>query len=184
MATPGVGSTSVRTGRREPVVVEAFSRGLDLFRPLAVGYAGVLAWVRHEDMTRPWLAALVLAVLAAWSLALLRHRRRTVGLLAAETALAVGAVLATLLVESRDAVRAGQLTLPTIWAAAPAQPGRARPLRPGPRAGGRGRRRVTGIREVGWVPASRHTGSGLRAGRPPSGRALGAAPRGTYPCAS
>ena len=37
----GVTSTSARTGRSEPVIVEAFSRGLDLFRPAAALYAGL-----------------------------------------------------------------------------------------------------------------------------------------------
>jgi signal transduction histidine kinase len=108
---------SARTGRREPVVVEAFSRGLDVFRPLAAAYAAVLAWQRHEDMVRPWLAWVVLGVLAAWSLAMLAYRRRTIVLVYTELALSVGAILSTLWVESPGAIAAGQFTLPTIWVA-------------------------------------------------------------------
>ncbi len=108
---------SAWTGRREPVVVEAFSRGLDVFRPVAVGYAALLAWQRHEDMVRPWLAAGVLAVLGLWSLALLAVRRRTIVLVYAEVALSVAAILATTWVESPESIAQGQFTLPTIWVA-------------------------------------------------------------------
>ncbi len=106
-----------RTGRREPVVVDAFSRGLDVFRPLAVLYAALLAWQRHTDMVRPWLAWVVLAVLLAWSLGLLLVRRRTLTLVVVEVALSVGAILATLGVESAESIARGQFTLPTIWVA-------------------------------------------------------------------
>ncbi len=98
-------------------MVEAFSRGLDVFRPVAVGYAALLAWQRHDDMVRPWLAWLVLAVLLAWSLALLVVRRRTSVLVVAEVALSVGAILATLGVESAASIAQGQFTLPTLWVA-------------------------------------------------------------------
>ncbi len=106
-----------RTGRREPVVVESFSRGLDVFRPLAAVYAVLLAWQRRGDMVRPWLAAAVLGVLLGWSLVLLVVRRRTTVLVVAEVALSVGAVLATIGVESAATIAAGQFTLPTIWVA-------------------------------------------------------------------
>lgn len=113
----GVTRTSVRTGRTEPVVVEAFSRGLDWFRPTAALYAGVLAWGRHETMARPWVAFTVIAVLMGFSLLLLVFRRRTTWLLALEVALAVGGILATPLADTPESVAAGQFTLPTIWAA-------------------------------------------------------------------
>ncbi|WP_169743037.1 MacS family sensor histidine kinase [Knoellia subterranea] len=108
---------SVRTGRAEPVIVEAFSRGLDWFRPAAALYAGTVVWRRHDAMLRPWVAFTVIAVLMAFSLALLVFRRRTTGLLVAEVALAVGGIFATLLADHPEDVAAGQFTLPTIWAA-------------------------------------------------------------------
>ena len=108
---------SERTGQPEPVAVEALSRGLDVFRPLAAAYAVWLAWQRHETMVRPWLAAVVLAVLMGWSLALLVYRRRTTTLVVIEVTLAVLGVLATVLVETPESIAAGQFTLPTIWAA-------------------------------------------------------------------
>ncbi|CAN7465501.1 MacS family sensor histidine kinase [Knoellia sp. LjRoot47] len=113
----GIVDTSVRTGRTEPVIVEAFSRGLDWFRPMAALYAGVLVWGRYENMLRPWVAFTVIAVLMGFSLLLLVFRRRTTWLLAIEVALAVGGIFATLLADHPEDVAAGTLTLPTMWAA-------------------------------------------------------------------
>ncbi|MEO6021068.1 MAG: DUF5931 domain-containing protein [Knoellia sp.] len=113
----GVTSRSVRTGRSEPVIVEAFSRGLDWFRPVAALYAGTVVWNRHESLNRPWVGFTTIAVLMAFSLALLAFRRRTTWLLAIEVVLAVGGIFATLLADSHEAVAAGGFTLPTIWAA-------------------------------------------------------------------
>jgi signal transduction histidine kinase len=114
-----LGPRSERTGRREPVVVEAFLRGIDVFRPLAALYASWLAWQRYDEMVRPWVAVLVLAVMLAWSVGLLVYRRRSLGLVVAETVIAVGGILATLLVESPESIAAGQFTIPTVWAAGP-----------------------------------------------------------------
>ena len=113
----GVTRTSARTGRSEPVIVEAFSRGLDYFRPAAALYAGALFWSRHETMARPWVGFAVIAVLMGFSLLLLAFRRRTTGLLAVEVVLAVAGIFATLLADRPEDVAAGQFTLPTIWAA-------------------------------------------------------------------
>ena len=113
----GVTYRSVRTGRSEPVIVEAFSRGLDYFRPAAALYAGSVVWGRHDTMARPWVAFTVIGVLMAFSLLLLAFRRRTTWLLAIEVALAVGGIFATLLADHPEDVAAGQFTLPTIWAA-------------------------------------------------------------------
>jgi len=112
-----LGPRSERTGRREPVVVESFHRGLDVFRPLAALYAAVLAWQRHETMVRPWVAGLVLGVMFAWSIGLLFYRRRTVRVVVIEVSIAVGGILATMLAETPEAIAAGQFTIPTIWAA-------------------------------------------------------------------
>ncbi|MGG5261066.1 MacS family sensor histidine kinase [Phycicoccus avicenniae] len=112
-----LGPRSPRTGRREPVVVEAFHRGLDVFRPLATAYAALLAWDRRDEMVRPWVAVVVLVVMAAWSLGLLAYHRRGRAVLAVEVVIAVAAILATPLADGMDAVQAGQFTLPTVWAA-------------------------------------------------------------------
>jgi signal transduction histidine kinase len=112
-----LGPRSARTGRREPVVVESFHRGLDVFRPLAALYAAWLAWQRHEGMVRPWVAVVVLGVMLAWSLALLVYRRRTVRVVVAEVTIAVVGILATMLAEAPETIAAGQFTIPTVWAA-------------------------------------------------------------------
>ena len=112
-----LGPRSARTGRREPVVVESFHRGLDVFRPLATVYAAALAWQRHDTMVRPWVAVVVLGVMGAWSVALLFYRRRTVRVVVVEVSIAVGGILATMLAETPEAIAAGQFTIPTIWAA-------------------------------------------------------------------
>ena len=112
-----LGPRSARTGRREPVVVESFHRGLDVFRPLAALYAAWLAWQRHETMVRPWVAVVVLAVMLAWSLLLLVYRRRTVLVVVIEVGIAVVGILATSLAETPEAIAAGQFTIPTVWAA-------------------------------------------------------------------
>jgi len=113
----GVVDTSVRTGRTEPVIVEAFSRGLDWFRPMAALYAGILVWGRYDSMQRPWVGFTAIAVLMGFSLLLLAFRRRTTGLLVIEVVLAVGGIFATLLADRPEDVVAGGFTLPTIWAA-------------------------------------------------------------------
>ena len=113
----GVVTTSVRTGRTEPVIVEAFSRGLDWFRPMAALYAGILVWGRYDSMQRPWVGFTAIAVLMGFSLLLLAFRRRTTGLLVVEVVLAVGGIFATLLADRPEDVAAGGFTLPTIWAA-------------------------------------------------------------------
>ena len=112
-----LGPRSERTGRREPVVVESFHRGLDVFRPLAALYAAGLAWQRHDTMLRPWVAALVIGVMFAWSIGLLFYRRRTVRVVVIEVTIAVVGILATMLAETPEAIAAGQFTIPTIWAA-------------------------------------------------------------------
>lgn len=112
-----LGPRSPRTGRREPVVVEAFHRGLDVFRPLAAGYAVLLAGQRADVMLRPWVALIVLTVIVGWSLALLAYRRRGRRVVVAEVVIAVLGILATPLADGMAAVAAGQYTLPTVWAA-------------------------------------------------------------------
>lgn len=113
----GITSRSARTGRTEPFIVEAFSRGLDWFRPAAALYAGILVWRRYDTMARPWVAFATIAILMAFSLALLAFRRRTTGLLAVEVALTVGGIFASLLADGHENVVGGTLTLPTMWAA-------------------------------------------------------------------
>jgi signal transduction histidine kinase len=97
--------------------VESFHRGLDVFRPLAALYAAWLTWQRQDTMVRPWVAWVVIGVMAAWSVGLLFYRRRTVRVVVVEVTIAVGGILATMLAETPEAIAAGQFTIPTLWAA-------------------------------------------------------------------
>jgi signal transduction histidine kinase len=99
-------------------VVEAFWKGIDVLRPLALAYAVYAAWDRHEQMVRPAVAWAVLAVLGAWTAFLVVHRRRTLALVLAELGIAAGAILATRLVDSEAVIHSGAPTVPTFWPAA------------------------------------------------------------------
>lgn len=98
-----------------PGVLVAFTRGLAIFRPLALAYAGVLAWVHRADMTRPSAAIATFAVLALWSLIASWRRTVTLRMAAIDLTLASAGIAATSLAYPRDAVVAGALTLPGIW---------------------------------------------------------------------
>jgi signal transduction histidine kinase len=111
-------ATAVPAEGSEPGVVEAFWKGIDVLRPLALAYAVYAAWDRQEQMVRPEVAWAVLAVLGAWTVFLVVHRRRTPTLVLAELGLAAGAILATRLVDSEDVIHSGAPTVPTFWPAA------------------------------------------------------------------
>lgn len=102
----------------QPEVVGAFWKGIDVFRPIALAYAGYAAWDRHEQMVRPQVAWVVLAVLGVWTAFLIAYRKRALWLVVAELVLAAGAILATRLADSDAVIASGAQTLPTIWPAA------------------------------------------------------------------
>ena len=102
----------------EPGVVEAFWKGIDVLRPLALAYAVYAAWSRQEQMVRPEVAWAVLGVMAAWTAFLVVHRRRTLALVLVELALAAGAILATRVVDREPVIHAGAPTVPAFWPAA------------------------------------------------------------------
>jgi signal transduction histidine kinase len=106
-----------RSGRREPIVAVASWAGLDVFRPIAALYAAQLAYRRHDEMVRPWLAAVVIGALLLWSLGMLLYRRRTTATTVLELALAAGAVIASRLVDTPENIAAGVATLPSMWPA-------------------------------------------------------------------
>jgi signal transduction histidine kinase len=105
------------SGRREPIVAVASWAGLDVFRPIAALYAAQLAYRRHEEMVRPWLALAVIGLLLAWSVAMLFYRRRTLTTTVLELGLAAGAVVASRLVDTPENIAAGVPTLASIWPA-------------------------------------------------------------------
>lgn len=102
----------------QPEVVSAFWKGIDVFRPIALAYAVYIAWDRHEQMVRPQLAWVVLAVLGAWTAFLVVYRKRVLWLVLVELVLGAAAIMATRLVDSEAVIEAGAQTLPTIWPAA------------------------------------------------------------------
>lgn len=100
-------------------------RAVDAFRLAALGYAVVLFLPVQDEYRRPWGAWAVLLVMAAWTAYLvvrrtvLGRRRRGPVLLAADLALAVAAVLSTLVLDEPARIAAGAQTLPSIWVAGP-----------------------------------------------------------------
>ena len=102
----------------QPEVVNAFWKGIDVFRPIALLYAAYSLWDRPADLVRPALAWAVLAVLGLWTVFLFAYGRRRLWLVVVELVLAAGAILATRLVDSAGAIEAGSRTLPTFWPAA------------------------------------------------------------------
>ena len=106
-----------RGGQREPIVAVASWAGLDLFRPIAALYAAQLAYRRHHEMIRPWLAVVVIGALLVWSMAMLVYRRRTVTTTVLEVTLASVAVIASRFVDPASAIAEGVPTLPSMWPA-------------------------------------------------------------------
>ena len=102
----------------DPGVVGAFTRGLALFRPLALAYAALLAYLRRDEMTRPGVAVAVFAVLGLWSLVAAWRHRVAWQTAAIDLVLAVAGIAATSLAYPRATVAAGALTLPSIWSSA------------------------------------------------------------------
>ncbi|MEI2775309.1 MAG: DUF5931 domain-containing protein [Tetrasphaera sp.] len=103
--------------RAEPVVVGAMTRGLTAFRPLALAYAALMAWLHVEDMNRPAVAVAVLAGLGAWTLVTIIWRTITWPSVAVDVGLAVAGILATTWAYPRAGIVAGAMTLPSIWSA-------------------------------------------------------------------
>jgi len=99
-------------------VVAALWRGLDVFRPIAWLYAVYSAYVRQQDMARPWLAWLVLGVLGAWTVSMVLHRTRNSWVVGIELVLACGAIMSTRLVDIPEVIVGGAKTLPGFWPAA------------------------------------------------------------------
>ena len=99
----------------EPGVLGAFTRGLAIFRPIALLYAAILAWVHREDMNRPIAAVAVFVILLIWSVIASWRRTVTTRMAVIDLTLATLGILATSLAFPREAVVSGALTLPGIW---------------------------------------------------------------------
>ncbi len=101
-------------------------RAVDTFRLLALAYAVLVYALDPGRHVRPWLGWVVLGAMAVWTAALTVLSRRwaaaggpPVAVLAADLAIACGAVLATLAVDDRARIAAGAATLPGLWSASP-----------------------------------------------------------------
>ncbi|EWS99976.1 histidine kinase [Intrasporangium oryzae NRRL B-24470] len=99
----------------EHVVVRGLWRAVDVFRCLALCYAAWSVWLRNAEVAHLPGAILVLAVVAAWTVAQTVRPLRTVRAYAAELAIGCGAVLATRLVDHDWVITAGAKTIPSIW---------------------------------------------------------------------
>jgi signal transduction histidine kinase len=106
------------TPETDPTAVTALWRGVDVLRPIAWLYAVYSAFVRHEDMARPWVAWVVLAVLGAWTLGTGLYRSRRTWVVGAELFVACAAILSTRLVDTAEVIVGGAKTLPGFWPAA------------------------------------------------------------------
>ena len=102
----------------EPTVVSALWRGVDVLRPITWLYAAYSAFVRQQEIARPWLAVVVLGVLGAWTLAMVFYRTRNKTVVSLELALACAAIMSTRLVDNPEVILSGAKTLPGLWPAA------------------------------------------------------------------
>lgn len=96
----------------------ALWRGVDVLRPIAWLYAVYSAFVRQEDMARPWLAWVVLGVLGVWTLGMLLYRSHNTMVVGIELVVACAAILSTRLVDTNEVIVGGAKTLPGFWPAA------------------------------------------------------------------
>ncbi|GAA4093957.1 MacS family sensor histidine kinase [Actinomadura miaoliensis] len=110
------------TGRRAVDLEVALWRAVAVYRALALAYAATLIAMNSGGYARPLGGWAVLAVMAAWTawatFAFADPRRRGWPLLAADLAVAMGCLLATVWVESPEGIAAGRPTLPVSWVAA------------------------------------------------------------------
>lgn len=102
----------------EHAVVRGLWRAVDVFRILALAYAGYSLWLRRAEVADLRLAVLVLAVLAGWTIAQTVRPMRSEQAYAIELALGCGAILATRLVDHDWVITGGAKTIPSIWPSA------------------------------------------------------------------
>lgn len=102
----------------EHVLVRGLWRGVDVFRCLALVYAAWSIWHRHDEVAQLTGALVILAVLAAWTLAQTIRPVRTIPMYAVELAIGCSAILATRLVDHEWVITGGAKTVPSIWPSA------------------------------------------------------------------
>ncbi|GAB3596794.1 DUF5931 domain-containing protein [Angustibacter peucedani] len=95
-------------------------RGVDVFRTLSLLYAVANTAMTADELRRPALAWVAMAVMTAWTASFwLRPRPRRAATLVADLVLAAGLALLTLAVDTPARIAEGAPTLPTVWAATP-----------------------------------------------------------------
>lgn len=99
-------------------MVTALWCGVDVLRPIAWLYAAYSAFVRQQDMVRPWLAWVVLAVLGARTVGMFLYRSRHKIVVGVELFVACAAILSTRLVDAPEVIAGGAKTVPGFWPAA------------------------------------------------------------------
>ena len=94
-------------------------RALAVLRAVVLVFAIVVNLAKWDDLARPALAAVALAVMVGWTgfaaWAYDEPRRRRAPLLVADLLVAVGLVLATVVVQSDGQLDADMSTLPSFW---------------------------------------------------------------------
>lgn len=108
-------SSAGRALADDHAVVRGLWRVIDVFRWLALAYAVWAAWERHDRIAHPAGAVAVLAVLAAWTLAVTVRPVREVRAYTVELAIGCAAILATRLVDDPEVITGGAKTIPSIW---------------------------------------------------------------------
>ncbi len=92
-------------------------RAVNAFRSFTCVYAVLLYAHAVDAYPRPMLGWLVMTVMTGWTVYLVLIRRPRRIHLIADLVLCAGAVLATIVVDSSDRIRAGAQTLPAAWSA-------------------------------------------------------------------
>jgi signal transduction histidine kinase len=94
-------------------------RAIGVFRLGALVYATLVFLVVHEQMRRPGLGWLLLAVMAVWTVVMLLRSLPPDTFIVGDLILAVVMIMGTRLVDYPDRILEGASTLPSMWAAAP-----------------------------------------------------------------
>jgi len=107
----------VREG--DSLVIGALWGALRVYRLLAVVYAVWGAYARREDMARPDLVAIVLGLLALWSVYMYVSARRDLGIHLVEMVLVSAAILSTRWIDTPAAALEGVTTVPGVFQSVP-----------------------------------------------------------------
>lgn len=99
-------------------VLAALWSAVDLYRVLVLGYVVYLYVGRMEQIAHPTLGWWVLGALAVWTVLSLLIPTRGRCWYLVELVLAAGAVLASVLIDTRAVIEAGSPTVPGMWPAA------------------------------------------------------------------